>query len=197
VISELRVRDLATISEVVLQLGSGLNVLTGETGAGKSMLVDAMALLLGERADSSMVRPGAGRAIVEGAFELTDPALRRRLDATGLDALEDLMEKLRKHGKQLVLCGPHSQPLFALTRSGLIDRLAIMIFPVVLGEGKSIFNGKQMPEALKLVESRVSDKGVAFLAYEPGGEVPTGSFATKPPSKAELELREKIKEGAW
>jgi DNA repair protein RecN (Recombination protein N) len=89
VISELRVRDLATISEVVLQLGSGLNVLTGETGAGKSMLVDAMSLLLGERADSSMVRPGAGRAIVEGAFELTDPALRRRLDAAGLDAEDD------------------------------------------------------------------------------------------------------------
>jgi len=89
VISELRIRDLATISEVVLQLGSGLNVLTGETGAGKSMLVDAMALLLGERADSSMVRPGAGRAIVEGAFELTDPALRRRLDAAGLDSEDD------------------------------------------------------------------------------------------------------------
>jgi SulP family sulfate permease len=47
------------------------------------------------------------------------------LDATGLDALEDLMEKLRKHHKVLVLCGPHSQPLFALTRSGLIDRLGM------------------------------------------------------------------------
>ena len=47
------------------------------------------------------------------------------LDATGLDALEDLMEKLRKHRKQLILCGPHSQPLFALTRSGLLDRLGM------------------------------------------------------------------------
>ncbi|MEY2465963.1 MAG: sulfate permease, SulP family [Verrucomicrobiota bacterium] len=47
------------------------------------------------------------------------------LDATGLDALEDLMEKLRKHKKELILCGPHSQPLFALTRSGLIDRLGM------------------------------------------------------------------------
>jgi sulfate permease, SulP family len=47
------------------------------------------------------------------------------LDATGLDALEDLMEKLRKHRKDLILCGPHSQPLFALTRSGLIDRLGL------------------------------------------------------------------------
>jgi SulP family sulfate permease len=47
------------------------------------------------------------------------------LDATGLDALEDLMEKLWKHHKAMILCGPHSQPLFALTRSGLIDRLGM------------------------------------------------------------------------
>ena len=47
------------------------------------------------------------------------------IDATGLDALEDLMEKLRKHKKELVLCGPHSQPLFAMTRAGLLDRLGL------------------------------------------------------------------------
>ena len=45
--------------------------------------------------------------------------------ATGLDALEDLMEKLRLHKKELVLCGPHSQPLFAMTRSGLLDRIGM------------------------------------------------------------------------
>ena len=55
-LSELRVRDLATIADVTLDLGPGLNVLTGETGAGKSMLVDALALLLGERAASGSVR---------------------------------------------------------------------------------------------------------------------------------------------
>jgi len=47
------------------------------------------------------------------------------LDATGLEALEDLMEKLRKHKKDLILCGPHSQPLFALTRAGMIDKLGL------------------------------------------------------------------------
>jgi len=85
VIAELRVRDLATIADVSLPLGAGLNVLTGETGAGKSMLVDALALLLGERADSSSVRPGGGRAVVEGAFEGLDPKARREIDALGLD----------------------------------------------------------------------------------------------------------------
>ena len=47
------------------------------------------------------------------------------LDATGLDALEDLLEKLRQQRKHLILCGPHSQPLFALTRSGFIEKLGM------------------------------------------------------------------------
>jgi DNA repair protein RecN (Recombination protein N) len=67
---ELRVRDLAVIADARLELAAGLNVLTGETGAGKSLLVDALSLLLGERAESDLVRRGASRAVVEGAFEL-------------------------------------------------------------------------------------------------------------------------------
>lgn len=97
-IVELRVRDLVTIADVVLQLGPGLNVLTGETGAGKSMLVDAVALLLGERGDSTLVRPGAGRAIIEGAFELEDTPLRRRIEALGLDLDDDRVVVRREVG---------------------------------------------------------------------------------------------------
>jgi DNA repair protein RecN (Recombination protein N) len=89
VITELRVRDLATIADVTLQLGPGLNVLTGETGAGKSMLVDALALLLGERAASGSVRPGAAKTIVEGAFEGVDQAARHRIEDLGLDLEEE------------------------------------------------------------------------------------------------------------
>jgi DNA repair protein RecN (Recombination protein N) len=70
VLTELRVRDLAVIADVSLPLEPGLNVLTGETGAGKSMLVDALALLLGERASADLVRPGAKKTVIEGAFEL-------------------------------------------------------------------------------------------------------------------------------
>ena len=76
-LTELRVRDLAVIADVTLPLAAGLNVLTGETGAGKSMLVDALALLLGERASSDVVRPGADKTIIEGAFEFTSTALHR------------------------------------------------------------------------------------------------------------------------
>ena len=81
-------RDLATIADSTLRLGPGLNVLTGETGAGKSMLVDALSLLLGERAASGNVRPGAAKAIVEGAFENVPGVLRSRIESLGLD-LED------------------------------------------------------------------------------------------------------------
>ena len=87
-LTEIRVRDLATIADVTLQLGPGLNVLTGETGAGKSMLVDALALLLGERATSGSVRPGAAKLVVEGAFEAIDTPTRKRIEELGLD-LED------------------------------------------------------------------------------------------------------------
>ncbi len=68
-LTELRVRDLAVIADVTLPLRPGLNVLTGETGAGKSMLVDALALLLGERASADLVRPGAEKTVIEAAFE--------------------------------------------------------------------------------------------------------------------------------
>ncbi|MGE5761064.1 MAG: DNA repair protein RecN [Gemmatimonadota bacterium] len=84
-LTELRVRDLAVIADVSLRLGPGLNVLTGETGAGKSMLVDALALLLGERASADAVRPGAARTVIEGAFE-PSAATTGRL-ATPLGAL--------------------------------------------------------------------------------------------------------------
>jgi len=83
---ELRVRDLAVIADARLELGAGLNVLTGETGAGKSMLVDALALLLGERADSERVRPGATRAVVEGVFEAgSGKPLADALDRLGIE----------------------------------------------------------------------------------------------------------------
>jgi hypothetical protein len=71
-----------------------------------------------------------------------------------------------------------------------------MTFPVLLGRGKSIYDGLENSGAFRLVDSFVSDKGVIFGAYEPAGDVPIGSFATKQPSEAELARREEIAEGA-
>lgn len=84
-LSELRVRNLATVADVTLMLGPGLNVLTGETGAGKSLLVDALALLFGERADTQALRPGAAKAVIEGVVEEIDPRLTAGIESLGLD----------------------------------------------------------------------------------------------------------------
>jgi DNA repair protein RecN (Recombination protein N) len=67
-LSEIRIRDFAIIDTLDLEFGSGFNVLTGETGAGKSIIVDCIALLLGDKAEANMVRAGAERALIEGAF---------------------------------------------------------------------------------------------------------------------------------
>ena len=65
----LRIKNLAVVEEVEWELGQGFNVLTGETGAGKSILIDAFLLLLGERADKSLVRTGAESCLVEGELD--------------------------------------------------------------------------------------------------------------------------------
>lgn len=104
-LTELRVRDLAVIADVTLPFQPGLNVLTGETGAGKSMVVDALALLLGERASADAVRPGAEKTVVEGAFEFASAVHRHLLSpfaALGVE-LEDgrliLKREVLREGK--------------------------------------------------------------------------------------------------
>src|SRR5512137_1271054 len=78
-LSELTISDLAIIDELHVQLAPGFNVLTGETGAGKSIIIDAVSLLLGSKADSDVVRGGCERALIEGAFDLPPAAELRAL----------------------------------------------------------------------------------------------------------------------
>jgi dihydrofolate reductase len=106
------------------------------------------------------------------------------------DVAEVVGRLKQTEGRDLLLQGSSSMwvPLLA---AGLIDRMILMTFPVVLGKGKRIFDGRQQPGALKLVEHFVSEKGVVFATYEPDGEVKTGSFESKPPSDEELERRRK------
>jgi DNA repair protein RecN (Recombination protein N) len=91
-LTELRIQDYAVIDSLSLRLGSGLNALTGETGAGKSIIVGALSLLLGERASADVVRAGADRAVVEGVFDIERNVAARELLATyGLEDEEGLL----------------------------------------------------------------------------------------------------------
>jgi len=89
VLAELRLENYAVIDNVVIEFASGLNLLTGETGAGKSILIDALGLLLGEKASSDVIRTGAERAVVAAVFESDGAAARfieEILETNGLDA---------------------------------------------------------------------------------------------------------------
>ena len=106
------------------------------------------------------------------------------------DTAEAVAELKRSDGRDLLIQG--SSTIYApLLAAGLIDRLVVMTFPILLGEGKRVFDGSEKPGALKLAENFVSDTGVVIATYEPAGEVRTGTFETKAPSEAELERREK------
>ena len=96
----------------------------------------------------------------------------------------------RSDGRDLLIQG--SSTLYApLLAAGLIDRLVVMTFPVLLGPGIRVFAGGDAPSGLELAEHFVSDTGVIIASYEPDGDVKTGTFETKPPSEEELERREK------
>ena len=98
-LTELRIRNLAIIEQLTLPLAPGFNVLTGETGAGKSIIVGALGLLLGERASADAVRTGADKAVVEGDFEIgTHPGLRALLVARGLESEDGMLVLKREVG---------------------------------------------------------------------------------------------------
>ena len=112
------------------------------------------------------------------------------------DTADAVAELKRSEGRDLLIQG--SSTLYpALLSARLIDRLVLMTFPVVLGKGKRIFDGSETPGLMKLVDHHVSGTGVVLASYEPAGDVRTGTFATKEPSDAELERREKMEAGIW
>jgi DNA repair protein RecN (Recombination protein N) len=88
-ITELRIADLGVIKEATIGLDPGLNVVTGETGAGKTMIVSGLGLLLGGRADPRSVRRGSERARVEGRFRIDSPGLLQRVAEAGGEMDDD------------------------------------------------------------------------------------------------------------
>ena len=131
VLIELRLENYAVIDNLVVEFGPGLNLLTGETGAGKSILIDALALLLGEKASSDVIRSGAERAVVAAVFESADAAeksLAKVLETNGVDESDDgsliLRREIAAGGKGRVFV--NNQPATVAVLRLLAPYLAII-----------------------------------------------------------------------
>jgi DNA repair protein RecN (Recombination protein N) len=129
VLIEMRLESYAVIDNLVVEFGPGLNLLTGETGAGKSILVDALALLLGDKASSDVIRAGAKRAVVSAVFEAestAERALQEVLEANGLDESDDgsliLRREIAVGGKGRVFV--NNQPATVAVLRGIAPHLA-------------------------------------------------------------------------
>jgi DNA repair protein RecN (Recombination protein N) len=131
---ELRVENLGIIADLLLPLGPGMTVITGETGAGKTLIVDALDLLCGGRADASLVREGAAEARVEGRFVVADDevVLTRVVPASGrtrgyIDGHLATAAELGERGRDLVdLHGQHAHQslLHPSEQRAMLDRFA-------------------------------------------------------------------------
>ena len=119
-IEEILIRDLGVISEAKLEFGPGLTVLTGETGAGKTMVLNALGLLLGERSDSTAIRKGQEQAFVEGRWFLAESALKRiRELGIELDDQELLVNRsVSSEGRSRAALSGKSVPVGLLSEIG-------------------------------------------------------------------------------
>ena len=123
-IKEIRIRNFAVIENLAVSFGKGLSVLTGETGAGKSIIIDAINLLLGGRADTDSIRSGETTAFVEAVFEITDPVTRDLILEFGveMDDSELLIKRqVSNTGKNRCLLNNSSVTVSTLGKIG--DRL--------------------------------------------------------------------------
>nr|WP_246336385.1 DNA repair protein RecN [Flexivirga oryzae] len=121
VLRELRIQGLGVIDDALLELSPGLNVVTGETGAGKTMVVQGLGLLLGGRSDAGLVRGGADKAYVEGIVELpADHAAVTRAQEAGADVDDELIlaRTVSGHGRSRAHVGGRSAPVGVLSELG-------------------------------------------------------------------------------
>lgn len=122
----LSIRDYALIDNLSISFGPGLNILTGETGAGKSIIIDAVNLIIGERASTDFIRTGSESASVEAVFDYKNPAIEDILTEYGIDAEDDTLiisREVNKEGRSFARVNGRLVPVGVLKKIGklLID----------------------------------------------------------------------------
>jgi ATPase involved in DNA repair len=121
----LRIKNIALIEDISISLGAGLNILSGETGAGKSIIIDSLNFVLGERADKTLIRYGAESASVDATFEgYLTPAVAEYMQGIGVDAEEVLLLRrvMSTSGKNE--CRINGQPVTLGMLKGLTELIA-------------------------------------------------------------------------
>src|SRR2546423_933721 len=114
---ELRIKNFAVIDEVGLELQSGLNIITGETGAGKSIILNALGLIAGERGSSEVIRSQEEEATVEALFEGLSAEIENKLGAAGFETNGELViKRIVNRSSKNVLA--HSEKLYQGCREG-------------------------------------------------------------------------------
>ncbi len=183
-IEDIRITDLGVISEAELAFDKGLTVLTGETGAGKTMVLTALGLLLGDRSDSGAIRSGAGQTSVEGRWRLDaiNPTLTKAYDAGALIADGELLlaRTVASDGRSKAVIGGRSVPVGLLSEIGeelvvvhgqadqirlkspaaqkiALDKFAGAKHLALLGEYANYFNAwKQAQATLEDIQANIS-----------------------------------------
>ena len=123
-LTTLSVSNFAIIDNITIDFDNHLSVLTGETGAGKSLIIDAIGLLLGDRASSSLVRLGTSKAVIEGVFTGYNPVIDQLLDEYGIEILDDMLiikREINDNGKSISQINGSIVPLSQLEKiSGML-----------------------------------------------------------------------------
>jgi DNA repair protein RecN (Recombination protein N) len=165
VLVELRIRDLAIIDGLALPLAPGFNVLSGETGAGKSIIVGALSLLTGERASTDVIRTGADKAVVEGVFDLSEREdLRAAFDERGIDCSDGLLVLKREVASGRTRAWANGSPVTA----GVLAEL-----------GRTLVNIHGQHEAQALLDAEAQRRILdAFAEAQPDADAVRTAHAT-------------------
>ncbi|HTH51938.1 MAG TPA: AAA family ATPase, partial [Pyrinomonadaceae bacterium] len=184
-LSTLRIRNIALIDELEIEFGDGLNLLTGETGSGKSIIVDSLAALTGERISTDLIKQGESSARIEGIFVTSEKNIAQTLDDAGVEVASELIVRrdLSRDGKNRVFVN---------------DQLVTAAFLKKLGPQLADIHGQGEQQTLYDVASHIGmlddfaandkERAMVAAAFEKWSEVASELESLKRDESEKLQL---------